>query len=467
MLRLLRNKKIAKWIWVILAIIIVPAFVLWGSGSLIRSKDEPTYAGRIFGKKISFLDYRDALEAVKNQAIIQYGEEFSQKQLNLESDVWYRLILLAEAKKHNIKVSDKEVVGLIQSYPFFQRKGKFDNRTYSQMLEYVFRTPARIFEEQSRQNIMLSKLYNVVTKDINLRDEEIKEAYRKENEEISIYYIAGLASDFSKEINPTDQELKDYFTQNSLEFKMPLSFNMEYVTVDSEEKTKDIVSYLQKHKKEDFLKVAKDFGLTLQETGWFGQTDPIPHIGWSPDILNIISKAKIGEFLPPIKMDKNYSILRLKEKKEPYIPDFESIKDKVKERFTNERSQNLAKEKEENCLKKLKENYQANPKSVDFERAAKEYGLKSDSTSPFKYGSYIEGIGASDEFWMAASGLNDGGFSEIINAPSGFYIIKLKSKTPIDEKKFESEKAEFTQKLLLLKKQEYFAKFAEDLKRGS
>ena len=40
MLRALRNKKTAKKVWIVLAVIIVPAFVLWGSGSLLRSKEE-------------------------------------------------------------------------------------------------------------------------------------------------------------------------------------------------------------------------------------------------------------------------------------------------------------------------------------------------------------------------------------------------------------------------------------------
>jgi hypothetical protein len=48
---------------------------------------------------------------------------------------------------------------------------------------------------------------------------------------------------------------------------------------------------------------------------------------------------------------------------------------------------------------------------------------------------------------------------------SGFYIIRLKSKIPIDEKKFTEEKEEFTKKLLVQKKEEYFTKYLEELKR--
>jgi len=465
MLKFLRNKKTARKIWIVLAILIVPAFVLWGSGSLIRSKQESDYAGSISGKKITLLEYKDALQAARNQAIIQFGDDFSEKQkdFNLEAQAWYRLILLSEAKARNIKVSDQEVIQAMQSYPFFQKNGQFHNAIYAQYLQYIFHTPPRLFEEQTRQNIILAKLYNAVTGEIGLTDDEIKEAYQKENEQINIDYIASLSSDSSKGITPSEEDLKDYFAKNSLEFKQPLSFNMEYITLESKDKIKNIV--LRLNPKEGFSKLAKDFNLAVKETGWFSQTNPIPGIGWSPEILNLISKAKPGEFLPPVNIDKYYYILRLKEKKEPYIPDFQEIKDKAKEALIKNESQRIARDKIEGCLKKLKEVASVNPKALDLDRVAKEFDLESGSTDLFKYGSYIKNIGASDNFWITAQKLKEDEVSQIIDmGPSAFYIIKIKSRVPIDEKKFENEKKEFGQKLLLQKRQGYFIKFAEELK---
>jgi parvulin-like peptidyl-prolyl isomerase len=457
-LKKLRNKKTAKWIWIGLAILIVPAFLLWGLGSAIRSRGEAT--------GISNLEYKDALDAVKNMAIMQFGDKFSeiQKYLNLESQAWERLLLLRAAKKRKINATDKEVIKLIESYPLFQRKGQFDNGVYSGILQYYFRTQARVFEEQTRQNIILSKLYRQVTDNIKVSEEEIKKEYRRLNEEISIYYIASLPSDFSKDITASEEELKDYFAKNSFEFKQPLSFNIEYLSVNSEDKIKDIRGRLNKSK--DFSKVAKDKAVEVKETGLFTQTDSIPGIGWSPQILSLIPQLKLGQFSAPIHLDKNYYILRLKERKEPYIPDLAAIKDKVKETFIKNKAKKIAKNKIEDCLKVLKETYSTNPKSINLEKIAKTCGLKSDSTDFFKYGSYIEGTGASDSFWTAAQELKDDDeFSNIIDVPSGFYIIKLKSKIPIDQKKFESERLEFNQKLLQQLQQEYFAKFIEELKR--
>lgn len=461
MLKKLRKKETAKKVWIFLAIIILPAFVLWGAGSMVRDKSQPSYAGKIFGKTVTYTEYKEALEATKNQAILQYGDKFvdMQKYLNLEAQAWERLILLTEAKKRRIRISDKEVVALIENYPFFQNNGRFSPQIYEQMLRYVFNTPARVFEEQTRENLMLVKIYDSVTKNIKLSDTETEEAYAKENESISINYIAALDSEFAKDINPTEEEVRKYFEANSFEFKQPLSFNLEYIVTDSEDKLKSVISRL--NKKEDFHKVAKELNFLVKESGYFTQTDPIPGIGWSPQILSLLPKLKPGQLLPAIHMDKNYFIMRLKDKKEPHVPEFADIKTKAREVYIKKKGREIAKAKIEDCLKKLN----AAPKTVDFSKYAKELGLKSGSTEMFKYNSYIEGIGASDKLWMAAYNLKDDSISNIIDMEGGFYIIKVKSLTPIDKNKFESEKKDFAQKLLQQKKQEYFIKYVEELKR--
>lgn len=474
-LKKLRRKKTAKKIWIVLAILILPAFILWGSGSIMRSKPETMYAGAISGRKIPLTDYRDSLLAVTNQAIIQFGDNLEeiQKYVNLPDQAWMRLILLAEAKKRKLSASDSEVVETIQKYAFFKRQGQFDQRLYAQLLQYVFRTQPRVFEEQTRQNIILTKFYNKMTCEVNLTDAQIQDEYQKANQELSIYYIASIPADFVKDLAVSEGEVKDYFAKNSLNFKQPLSFNVEYISMGAQEQNQDQIKdkikklFLRLSKRERFPEAASEFGLEVKETGLFSETDPIPGIGWMPQIISLLSKAKPGDYLPVINMDKTYYVLKLKEIKAPFIPDFDTIKERVKQAFIKDKSQEIARVKIEACLKELIARSTVNPKSADFERVAKEQGLKSGSTELFKYGSYIEGIGGSDIFWLKAQELKGDDFSQIISAPAGFYIIRLKSRIGIDENKFNKEKTEFVKNLILQKKSEYFAKFTENLRKKS
>jgi len=188
MLKILRHKKTAKKVWIFLALIIIPAFALWGFGGAFRSREESAPAGKIFGRKISSLEIKDSLSAVTTTAIMQYGDKLPeiQKYLNLQGQAWQRLVLLEEAKKRSIKVSDQEVISMIESLPYFQYKGGFDNKIYTQTLQYVFQLKARTFEEQMRQSIMLSKLYKQVTVGLKIDDKDTEEEYKKANKIKSI-----------------------------------------------------------------------------------------------------------------------------------------------------------------------------------------------------------------------------------------------------------------------------------------
>lgn len=210
MLKILRHKKTAKKIWIGLALIIIPAFALWGFGGAFRSREENQSLGRIFGKTVSGLEFRDAFSAVTTNAIMRYGDKFPEvkQQLNLDAQAWERLILLYEAKKRGIKASDREVIQTIQNLPYFQYKGSFDNKIYTQTLQYVFRLKPREFEEQTRSNIVLNKLYRQVTGAVSLSDKEIEEAYKE-------------ADKYQKE--------KATFSENLLEQKKDAKFG-EFIT---------------------------------------------------------------------------------------------------------------------------------------------------------------------------------------------------------------------------------------------
>ena len=188
MLKVLRNKKTARKIWLGLAIIIIPAFTLWGFSGAFRSKEENPTLGKLFGRNISTLEFKDAVDAVRIQALMRFGDKYQEMQqyLNFETEALNRLILLHEAKIRRIKVSDKEVIDQIESYPFFRTNGQFDAKNYEQTLQYGFRIQPRAFEEQVRQNMIISKLYKQITDGVNLTEDQIKEEYRKANKKISI-----------------------------------------------------------------------------------------------------------------------------------------------------------------------------------------------------------------------------------------------------------------------------------------
>ena len=108
MLKILRNKKKTKIILIGLAAIIILSFVFFGFDDVLGNKGKKGYIGKLSGQKVSLIEYKDSLDAVKNLAIMQYGDNLEEmsKSLNLEAQAWQRLALLKEAKKNRIKASD-------------------------------------------------------------------------------------------------------------------------------------------------------------------------------------------------------------------------------------------------------------------------------------------------------------------------------------------------------------------------
>ncbi|MFH0827667.1 MAG: peptidyl-prolyl cis-trans isomerase, partial [Candidatus Omnitrophota bacterium] len=292
-----------------------------------------------------------------------------------------------------------------------------------------------------------------------------REAYSKENEQMSVFYISSIPSDFIQEIKSTEAEIQEYFDKNQVQFKKPLSFNLEYITLDSAGQVKSLSE--QKDKKDTLEKISQDNKLSIKETGLFGEIDPIPGIGWSQEISKALSPLKTGEMLGPMEIEKRFYLFRLKERKEPFIPEFKDIKTEIQEKFIKNKSRELAKIKIEDCANKIKELAVSNAKEIDFDKIAKDFGLKSSSSSLFKFGSYIESIGSSYNFFNTAAKLKENSASEIIELPSGFYIIKIKDKPALDEKKFSEDKTKFSEKLLEEKKQEYFDNFLKELVKKS
>ncbi len=467
MLKQLRDKKTARKIWIGLAVIIIPAFTLWGTGNLMRNRQEEGTVGRIDGRRVSPQEYKDAMDASRNLMIMQFGESYTdmKEYMSLESQAWERLLLLNEARRRSIRVNNKEIIEAIARNPAFQRNEAFNERTYQEIMTYVFHTQPRIFEEQTRQNLMISKLFKALTENLTVTDEEIKNEYIKQNDEISVDYLAAIPADFAKTVTPQDEELKAYFDKNPVQFKQPPSYNLAYVTLETQNRLQEVANSLNKHK--DIAQVAKDYGLLLKETGTFLQNEAIPGIGWSPEIMSYISRLKIGQASMPVKSDKSYYIFVVKDRKEAYIPQFEQAKSRVREAFIKEESERISREKIESCKSEVIKSAQEDREKADFEKLARKYALKSGSTNAFKFGSYIENIGASDPFWTAALKLKENEISDIIPSSTGLYIVKVKKQTPFDEDKFAKEKPEFSKKVLLQKKNEYFAQYINDLKKRS
>jgi len=456
-----KNTKRLKTYWIILICLILPGFIIWGSEVTLQYFSSKNYVGVVFGKKVTQDEFINALNALRHQIILATGEDPLKEasSFDISSQVWDRIILLKEAKRKKIKVSDEEIINFIQKQSLFKQNNRFNFNLYRRVIWELFKIDTRTFEEEIRQNLLLYKLYNEITQDIKLTEDEIRLAYLRENEMLSIDYLEILLKDLENNISYNDESLLSYYSENRQNFRKPTTFNLQYI----EEKDPKRIEKLYKNlRKKKTTKILKDLGYKINETGFFSLDQPIPGIEWSLALPVWIEKLKVGEFSPPLKIKDSYFVFYLKERKETYIPSFEEIKEKIKEEFIKSETKKLAKQILSQAMQEIK---QLKPEEIDFLTIAQKYNIKNGTTDLFKRNSYIPQLGSSDRFFMAFKEFKEGKIAEeIIETEQAMFIVRIKNYVGIDEKKYQEEKDKFSKDLLLKVKEMYFSRFLWQLR---
>jgi hypothetical protein len=318
MLKILRHKNVTKIVlWAIL-ILIMPAFVIWGTGNLGGSKEKgPKFVGVINRKKVTFDEFAGALGAMRSHLILNY--QAAPEALNsvlknrelLGRLAWDRIIMQREARARGIKIANRELVDVIRSHPLFLRGGKFDEGIYNYFLRYNLGIEPRDFEEMMRDNLAIQKMNDAQTKDMKASDEEVREAYGKENGRFKISYAIFPAAAFADKVEVTDDEIARYYEMRKEDYVVAVKeaeaeqAEKKYMSLeDVRAGIKTIVAELKavplarERAAEEREKIAsamegregaledvcKELGLETGRTDFFSRTDVVNGIGEARDV---------------------------------------------------------------------------------------------------------------------------------------------------------------------------------------
>lgn len=496
MLKLLRKKKVAKRVFYVLCLLIIPAFVIWGSASVINKNKESQYAGKLFGRTVSHDEFRGAMSAWKTQMRLQYGDEAEKGLGSLFDPVegaWDRLILLHEVKKRNIRISDKELIETITGLPFLTKNGSFSSQSYDLFLKYSLGINARQFEEQMRQNLAMSKIYQDLTKGVSLSDEEARAEYEKQFVQTKLRYVLFSPQDYKKSVKVSDDDIKKHYLESKEKFKIPPQINVLMASIEykegygpeDEQKAQETMKEVSKKAKAVGLKkAATEAGVNAKETGFFGFDDPIPGLGWMPQFKNLLFDTPKGNMTQVVATDRGVYLFSILEKKEAYIPEFKDAKEKVKDALIEQKASDIALEKAVGFISKVTKTADQGPKEektkkarsrgkkskpeqpLTFEKAAQAEGLAAKETQLFSRTSYIPELGMAEALKEAAFTLKK---NEIYPKPvivsQGFCVIQSTETPTLNEEKFKKEKDEFKKNVLEQKKAEVFNTFFKGLKK--
>jgi peptidyl-prolyl cis-trans isomerase D len=445
MLEVLRKKGVNKAILWFVAIVVILSFGVFGTA--YRLDNTVNSAGTIYGHSISIKDFQQAYDDARDQAIRIYGDEFFKNatRIDLEQEAWDRLILLKEAQKRDLQVSDQDVVAYIGTLPFFQKNGQFDQVLYQEIVQNpsIFDRSTHDFEEGVRKQLIIKKLIDNVAPETVLSDADLKKEYQKRNEKITLGYVLFSASDFAKNTTANDDEIKAFYEQHKEQFRTAPSIILNYVQT----KDKALADTLSKELTAgtNFAAVAKTLKLDVKTSAPFTQDQPILTFASNPEYVVKFFQMKPGEYSPPLEAPDGWQVVQLKEKKDSAVPALQDIKTQVKEAVLLEKGFALAKPQADKYLKAITESLKT---TKDFKKSATSLGLNPQQTPAFGRRDYVASTGLIQEFQQEADELNsDKRLSEVISTSQGPAIIYLEKQEKPEDGQFESDKENFKQML--------------------
>lgn len=172
----------------------------------------------------------------------------------------------------------------------------------------------------------------------------------------------------------------------------------------------------------DFDTIAKQRGLVVNESGFFGRQEMIGGgLTFDPQISNRAFELKPGEVSEAVRGSQGFAFLTLVNTQESRLPTLDEVKARVREDVQRKKAVEAARQKANGLVAQLK--------SGDFNAAAKSAGLEVKTTDLVSRGAAYPDVGANAEVDTAAFALASGGVSEPIVTETGAVIVKVLEKT--------------------------------------
>lgn len=475
------NIKHLHWVlWIIIAAFIGIEFGVFGGSTALPGGN---VAARLGPHEVTWRELQRHHQDLQDQMRQIYGEQWNDqlaRQLQLErralDQLFNNKVLAAEARELGLMVSDDEVrEEILRS--FQDASGSFvGQEAYERWTTTRYGGPAA-FEELVREELLLSKLRQVLFQTVYVSDEAVERAYREDVERAAIRYLLLPGDRFAEEARPDRASLERYYQEHQEEYRLPEQRAVDYVMVDQgllraqmEIAEEEIRAYYEEHPEEftreeqvrarhvllrtdkrsaeearaavadararieggeDFAAVARELsedpgsGARGGDLGFFGRGRMVPAFE------EAAFSAQPGELVGPVESDFGVHLLEVTERREGGRVPFEEAREPVRSRLASERLEGEATERALEIRTRLAGVPEGRLRAEMEALAEEDAVLRFETTPPFGEGDVIPGIGRSPELTGTAFSLEAGKLAEsVVSAPRGPMVVRLAEVLP-------------------------------------
>jgi peptidyl-prolyl cis-trans isomerase D len=475
-LDLMRKHARAWFIKVALGAIIVTFVFIYGwSGPGDKSRN---YVAEVNGTVITsdhfYKVYESELEKIRLSFNGSVPPELLEK-LNLKKSVVQGLVnqvlLLQEAGRLGLMVTDEDVVQDIKSNPVFQSQGVFDVGRYRAYLSNVKLTPST-YETLRKQELVEQQVVRLLTDAVKTDPEEMKQLWHFQNDKLALSVLLFKADRATEKVAPDPKDLEAFFKEHQAKYEIPPSLKLQYVAFSWRdlEKTlsvpdKEALTYFQNHPKEftqaeqirarhillrvppnsstetreeilkkageilskikageDFAQMAQSVSQDEATAGKGGDLGYFSRGGLNPALEAAAFKLDVGMVSEPILTTQGYELIKVEEKKPETEPDFASVTDKILKKLLEEKARKKADAISENF-------YEQVYRSEDLQGPAKQFGLQVNQVDSVTKAGGIPDIGSDAKVMDEAFQLKTDDISKLLKIGDTYLVMKLSEKS--------------------------------------
>ncbi len=479
MLRLLRQNA-TNWLIKIILGAIVVVFVFWGVGNFRAQRKDRV--ALVNGETITLKEYREAYNNIIEQLRQRLGNNLNDdmiKMFNVKSQALDTLIdkklILQEAAKLNLRVTDDELADTIRQIKVFQSNGNFDSQIYKNVLNQNRLTPED-FEFIQNESILIEKTRSFILSNVKISEQEAIEWFKWENTSVNIDFVLFEPGRYD-DINPsndeissffenhkesyktdamikvrflrfepdaygsvvkiTNEEIQDYYESNTEKFKTQKTVEARHILIKLDQSSDPETVEKKRKTALDILKLARE-GIDFAELAKQYSECPSKNKGGylgefkkNAMVKPFAEKAfqmKAGEISEPVRTQYGWHIIKVEKVNEETGVLFKDAEDKIRNKLVEERAKKLAYEEAEAV-------YDASFEGNDLTKNAEARGLNIVTTDFFtknkgpdvKMAAEIKNRSAFASYAFNLSLMEIG---DIQDFEDGYYIIQLIEKIP-------------------------------------
>ena len=253
MLDALRSHKRGIIGWVIFGGIAVIFAINFGPGSLSRrtgggvSGGTAQYAARVNDEVIDASDYERQLGRLLEMYRAQAGAQLTWEiaaQLGLPSQALDQLVerklVVQEAHRRGLAVTDEEVAKLLLDNPAFQKDGQFDRGEYDDFIQRNYGSNATHYEDRLREDQLYRHMLASVIQTVKVPETEARQTWETSSDRVALRYVLFTRTALEAEAKPTDAEvaafvakegarIQAFYDENKIRFEQKRKVKVRHV----------------------------------------------------------------------------------------------------------------------------------------------------------------------------------------------------------------------------------------------